>query len=186
MYPAANLYLFSFSIGIDGNNRTVSLATPITFAVSFSQSYGGRYEDRLELVFEDVQLRKQFLISRSLRAVIGSKADHELLKPKAPYVPRTRMTRQPETKVIDGVLPPALTAIPWKVPLPHAKIPRQVSSVLSRGALVNIVRNVQQVFLPKVFESATYARHFQNLLWFEEHRMEYGHFFQKHATLPVL
>jgi len=150
----------------------VTFGQPINFAVSVSQSYGGRYEDRLEVVLEDIQLRKQFVISRSLRAIVGSKADHELLKPKAPYVPRTRQTRQPETTVVEGVLPPALNVIPWKVSLPHAEIPRHVSAILSRGSLVDIIKNVRTVFLPRVLNSDSYARHFKHLLWFEEFRME--------------
>jgi helicase MOV-10 len=171
-----NLYLFRFSAVIEGMNHTITFATPIPLTVSFNLPYGGRYEDRLELVFEDIQLRKRFLISRSLRAIVGSKVDHELLKPKAQYVPRTRLTRQPETNVIEGILPPALNAIPWKVALPHANIPQQVSSILSKGSLADVIKHVRNVLLPKAFNSDNYARHFKNLLWIEEFRMECVYF----------
>jgi helicase MOV-10 len=124
-------------------------------------------------MFEDAKLRKRFLISRPLQAVIGNKADHELLKPKAPYQPRTRTLRQPETEVVPGVPPPAQDAIPWTVQLPLAKIPQALASTLLTGSFSEVLGGVRKSFMPKTFDSQTYGRHFQSVLWVEEHRMEY-------------
>lgn len=137
------------------------------------QAHAGRSEDRLDIVFEDVQLKTRFMIARTLRVVVGSKADHELLKPKSPYVPRKPSARQPVTKVVEGVAPPALSAIPYRDALPRADIPKLLKAALSNGSFAQILRQMRQVYLPSTLESATYSRHFKHLLWIEEFRMEY-------------
>ena len=166
--------VFRFSVAFDSTSRTITFGKPLLFKVTLRQKHIGRCEDRLEIVFEDVQLRKRFVIARALRAIVGSKADHELLKPKAPYVPRNRTTRQPETQVVEGVLPPSLKAIPYVVSLPHANIPGPLSSALSTSSSSDIISRIRRVFLPLVLDSETYGRHFKNLLWIEEFRMEYA------------
>ncbi|KAF8805634.1 hypothetical protein BYT27DRAFT_7296293 [Phlegmacium glaucopus] len=54
----------------------------------FKQAHIGRYQDRLKVIFEDMQLKKRFIITRALKAIRGNKAEHKELRPKAPYVPR--------------------------------------------------------------------------------------------------
>ena len=72
--------------------------------VTFKPSYRGRFESRLEILFEDTQLSRTFVIVRQIRAIVGDVADHALLKPIAPYVPRKRTSRQAEQEVIPGVV----------------------------------------------------------------------------------
>ncbi|KAG6846206.1 hypothetical protein H0H93_015421, partial [Arthromyces matolae] len=106
------------------NGQLLSSSSPMKFNVSLKQSYVGRCKDRLEFIFEDLQLRTRFFILRQLEAIIGNQADHEKLRPVAPYTPRPRATmRQPELVVVEGVRPPSMKAIPYVVPLPHAPIP---------------------------------------------------------------
>jgi helicase MOV-10 len=145
---------------------------PTNVRLDFKQSHIGRYEDRIEFTFEDNQLRKEFLISRSLRAIVGSKADHQLLQPKAPYVPKERLVRQPELTIVEGVAPPSLKAIPYVFKLPQANIPKLLLATLANGSVSETVKRVRKVFLPSVLDSETYARHFKHLLWIEEFRME--------------
>jgi helicase MOV-10 len=140
--------------------------------VKFNQRHRGRYEDRVDIILEDVSIRQRFVITRSLRVTVGNKEDHELLKPRAPYVPRKRTRREPETEILPGVEPASLRAIPWVVPLPHADIPKNLSSILSQGSFTQVIGTVRRVLLPQALSSATYNRHFQSLLWIEEHRME--------------
>jgi helicase MOV-10 len=144
----------------------------LTGRVEFRQSYNGRYEDRVEIIFEDEKLGQQFVIVRPLRAVVGSQADHDLLKPKTPFVPRKRTARKPEQEVLPGILPPALNAIPYTVKLSKADIPNNLAETLSSGSSSEVIDRVRRIFLPKRWDSATYARHFKNLIWIEEHRME--------------
>jgi helicase MOV-10 len=154
------------------HNRILTFSTPILPVIRFSQSYRGRYEDRIEIIFEDNKLNKQFVITRSMRVIVGDKADHELLRPTTPYIPRKRTQRQAENEVIPGELPPALKAVPYIVNLTKAPIPRQVSSTLSTGSTSEIIRNVRRILLPSVLDSEAYGRHFKNLLWIEENQME--------------
>ncbi|KAJ6608247.1 P-loop containing nucleoside triphosphate hydrolase protein [Mycena sp. CBHHK59/15] len=163
----------SFSVALDDANRTIGYRTTKTFTIKLRQDHFGRAEDRLEILFEDLQLRKRFAIARILRVTVGNRADHDLLRPIAPYVPRKRAVRQSETNVVDGVLPPALKAVPYIVPLPKAPIPNGLAATLSTGTSTSIVNNVRRVYLPPVLDSDTYARHFKHLLWIEEFRMDW-------------
>jgi len=140
--------------------------------VNFRQSHNGRYEDRVEIIFEDEGLGQQFVIVRPVRAIVGSQADHDLLRPKAPFVPRKRTARKPETEVLPGIPPPALNTIPYVVKLSLAAIPKNLSQTLSTGSSSDVVGRVRRIFLPKTWDSTTYSRHFKYLIWIEEHQME--------------
>ncbi|KAJ7255409.1 P-loop containing nucleoside triphosphate hydrolase protein [Mycena rebaudengoi] len=161
-----------FSVALDADSRTTSYRTTRSFSVTLCQHHFGRAEDRLEILFEDLQLHTRFVIARILRAIVGDRADHDLLRPIAPYVPRKRAARQPETEVVGGVLPSSLNAVPYIVPLPKAPIPNGLAATLSTGASAAITSTVRRVYLPEVLDSNTYARHFKHLLWIEEFRME--------------
>jgi helicase MOV-10 len=140
--------------------------------VSFTHSYLGRFDARVEIIFEDTTLRSRFAIVRTVRVVVGDPADHQLLQPVAPFIPRKRTARDPETEVTPGERPPALKAIPWVVTLPKAEIPKAVSTILETGSVSHIVTRLQQSIMPMSLDSTTYGRHFKNLLWIEEHRSE--------------
>ena len=172
-------------MSIKGSNRLLTSRLSITFSVSVQQDHIGRADDRLDFIFEDAQLKTRFMISRRLRVIVGSKDDHELLKPRAPYMPRKRTTRVPETKVIEGVAPPATTAIPYITKLPPFTIPASITNTLSNGSIQEIMRHVRQVHLPSVFNAETYGRHFKCLLWVEEFRMEFVLHFSNHLLLTV-
>jgi helicase MOV-10 len=167
-------------VSVDGIRipRNVVSGRPITVRVTFRQNHIGRYEDRLELVFEDVQLKKRFTISRAVSAIVCNKVDHEALKPKAPYIPNIRADRSPVTNVIEGVAPPATTAIRFIGQLPAAKIPRGLLSVLlgPEGVRQQIL-HIQRAFLPGNVNGDTYGRLFKQLLWIEEFKMEYDFFY---------
>ncbi|KAJ7669407.1 P-loop containing nucleoside triphosphate hydrolase protein [Mycena polygramma] len=175
-----------FSVNLSPN-RTIGYNKTYPFTVTLRQAHNGRAEDRLEILFEDVQLRKHFIIARILRVIVGNRDDHELLRPIAPYVPRKRSARQPETSVVEGVLPTSLKAVPYVVPLPKAPIPSNLASALSTGSTTSIVTNVRRLYLPPLLDSNTYARHFKHLLWIEEFRMERDleHYDISHAKLTA-
>ncbi|KAJ7034547.1 P-loop containing nucleoside triphosphate hydrolase protein [Mycena alexandri] len=161
-----------FSATFPGPNRTIAYNANYSFNVTMRQDYNGRAEDRLEILFEDVQLRKRFTIVRILLVVVGDRDDHNAFGPLLPYTPRKRTARQPETNVEPGVLPPATNAVPYVVPLPKAPIPDGLASALSTGTTKSIVANVRRLYLPAVLDSTSYPRHFKHLLWIEEFRME--------------
>lgn len=140
--------------------------------MTFKHSFLGHYEDRLEIVFEDVRLRARFIIVRPLRAIIGNAAAYNALKPIAPYIPRKRTERDTEEEIIPGEVPDALQVIPWVVPLPKADIPKGMSQALASGTISELVNTVRGSYLPSVFNLNTYSRHFKTLIWVEEHRSE--------------
>jgi len=94
----------SFSVHFTANKIIYGQETRLT--ISFTQSYRGRYHDRAEILFEDTQLGKEFVIVRPLRVIVGSREDYAALRPTAPYVPRRRTNRPPATEVVPGVVGP--------------------------------------------------------------------------------
>ncbi|KAJ3714461.1 P-loop containing nucleoside triphosphate hydrolase protein [Lentinula raphanica] len=150
----------------------ITSRSSISFAVRMTQAQFGRAEDRLEFLFEDVRLRSRFIITRSLLVTVGSRADHEMLRPKVPYVPRKRTTRHPETNVVEGIAPPSTMAIPYVGKLTIAPIPPNLFNTLSSGSTKEIIARLQRMYLPPVLNSETYSKHFKHLLWTEEFQME--------------
>lgn len=129
-------------------------------------------DDRLEIIFEDTALRATFVIARPLKAIVGSQADYELLKPIAPFQPRQQTRTQPETQVVSGVPPTSNNIIPYTIKLPKAQISASLLAALSEMSSGKALDHIRRVFLPKVINSSTYSRYFKTLLWIEEHRME--------------
>jgi helicase MOV-10 len=141
--------------------------------LSFHHELFGIYEDRLELIFEDIKLRQRFLIARSVRAVVAGPGYNDLL-PKAPFIPRKRTSRNRTTNIEPGEAPPALGTIRYVVRLPDAPIPEYIAKMLSNGgSLSSIFSQFRTSILPRKLQDTTYGRHFKALLWAEEHRSEY-------------
>ncbi|KDR68388.1 hypothetical protein GALMADRAFT_78731 [Galerina marginata CBS 339.88] len=163
----------AFSAAFQGATRNITSQNSVRIVVTLKQTYIGRYEDRLELIFEDTRLKKRFVIVRTLKAIVGNKAEHEAMRPKAPYVPRTRSTRKRILEVVEGIRPPALTAVRYVVPLPKANMPTQLQFVLAGSESTSrCTSHIRKVFLPASLTSNTYGRHFKLLLWIEEFKME--------------
>ncbi|KAF8869388.1 P-loop containing nucleoside triphosphate hydrolase protein [Infundibulicybe gibba] len=162
-----------FTVTVEGVGRAITQYRPINLRIEFQSSYIGRYEDRLEVVFEDIALKKRFMISRPLRAIVGNPEDHEALKPRAPYVPRSRTVREAETDVIEGVPPPSMEGIRYINRLPLAIIPTDLSSLLSNNSsLSETIRKMRRLYLPSSLNGDTYGRHFKHLIWAEEYKMD--------------
>ncbi len=147
-----------------------------SIAVTFTSSdQRGRFEDRVELIFEDLVLKQRFAITRPVQATVGVKEDHEVLRAKAPYVRPKRRPEEPMKEIISGIPPPALAAIKWKVKLPSYPAPRTLLDITyGIGSPKEIVTRVRNTLFPDKFESDTYGRTFQVLLWVEEERARYA------------
>ncbi|KAG2145172.1 RNA helicase [Suillus clintonianus] len=167
-----------FAITTTAEGAVLGYRRPTAIGVRFSTPHSGRMDDRLEILFEDTALRVTFVIARTLKAIVGSQADHELLKPIAPFQPRQRTRAQPEKEVVPGVPPPSKTIIPYTVNLPPAKISESLLAALSETSTGKALDHIRRVFLPRVIDSSTYSRYFKTLLWIEEYRMEHdlGHY----------
>ncbi|TRM60361.1 P-loop containing nucleoside triphosphate hydrolase protein [Schizophyllum amplum] len=153
-------------------NITVPFDDSLRIEVEFHAEFLGIFEDRLEVVFEDVQLMREFVIVRAMRASVGDRATFDALKPTTPYIPRKRVDRTPETEVVEGPKPEVLDAIAYIGKLPRATIPLRLHDVLSRGKNGEIVGHLRGAFLPRTFDTDGYSKHFKCLLWAEEYRSE--------------
>ena len=140
----------------------------------FKQPYIGRYQDRLELIFEDQQLKKKFIITRALKATVGKKDEHEALQPISPFNPRSMSKRIPILKIVEGIKPPSNSAIPYVRKLPKANIPTRLEETIlsSKDSVAKLTARVKSVFMPQEFDSKSYGQHFKYLLWIEEIRAE--------------
>ncbi|KAH6905317.1 RNA helicase [Coprinopsis sp. MPI-PUGE-AT-0042] len=162
-----------FSVTSATFNIALTSLRPGHVKLTFRNNFIGRYEDRLELVFEDTQLKKRFMISRPLQIVVGNQAEHEALRPKIPYTPRPRTAREPIKKTVKGVRPRAADAIRYVTDLPHAYIPARLLAVLNGSeSIKKQVAHIRRVHLPAEVSSSTYARHIKTLLWVEEHKAD--------------
>ncbi|KAK0204309.1 P-loop containing nucleoside triphosphate hydrolase protein [Desarmillaria ectypa] len=144
---------------------------PVRLTVTALQTFPGRGDDRLELVFEDLHLHTQFIICRPLRIIVGNAVAHKALQPKTPYVPCKQTTRHPETVVMKGIKPPALSVIPYVVELPKADTPKNILATLSTGSVAEITQRLREVFLPPTIEGVAYGKYYKHLIWTEEFKM---------------
>ncbi|KAG2058194.1 P-loop containing nucleoside triphosphate hydrolase protein [Suillus hirtellus] len=162
-----------FAVKTTAEGAVLAYRRPTAIGVRFSTPHSGRMDDRLEIIFEDTALRVTFVIARPLKAIVGSQADYELLKPIAPFQPRRQTRTQPETQVVLGVPPPSNNIIPYTIKLPKAQISASLLAALSETSSGKTLDHIRRVFLPKIIDSSTYSRYFKTLLWIEEHRMEH-------------
>lgn len=145
-----------------------------TVTVTFHPSYEGQYEDTLELTFQRKMtgsvVGEQFVITRSIRAVVGSPEDHERLKPKAPYVkPSAKVAFEHPKRIIKVVRPSTWSYTKWKVPLPQFPVP----SDIAHAAFGPHAKTALKQFLPRLSLSS-YSKFFQVLLWIEEEQIRYN------------
>jgi helicase MOV-10 len=166
---------YRFSVAFEGIGRQLSSLHPLRINVKFREEYIGHYQDRIEIQLEEKRLKKAFNISRMVYAIVGDPSLREQLKPRQPYIPRIRGPREPETRVIGGVPPPSLQAIPYVSRLPTADIPKHLLSSLAASSTPSTenVQMIQDTYLPKLFDAQSHGRHFNVLVWIEEHKMEY-------------
>ncbi|VDC03812.1 unnamed protein product [Peniophora sp. CBMAI 1063] len=148
-----------------------------TVIVTLKQSMLGEYDDRLEVVFEDLAVRLEFTIARDLRAtVVGSREVHELLKPVSPYIQRLRVTdRDREVVALRGVPPPIPKTLLLKAKrLPLYEIPKPLNDILAKAQkeLDATIFKIRMSYLPSVLNGESYGQHWKALLWAEEHRAE--------------
>ncbi|TDL24445.1 P-loop containing nucleoside triphosphate hydrolase protein [Rickenella mellea] len=148
----------------------ISSGAKTNIAITFGpRNVRGRFQDRIELHFEDLVLKKRFAITRPLNATVGVKADYEALRPKAPYVRPKLKTEEPISDPIPGIAPPALAAIVWKVALPKFPIPPGLKELaFGNGTYKELAKKVRNAFLPRDFDCDTYGRHLKVMIWIEE------------------
>ena len=160
---------------ISSRNRNINYL-PSSLSIGFKQPYVGRYQDRLELLFEDTRLRKRFIITQDLKAIIGNKEEHEELQPKTPhsYILHSMSKRNPILEVVPGIKPLTTSSIIlYVIQLPKAHIPTDLGKILSsEDSVAKMILRLKSDFMPQVFNSKSHGQHFKHLLWIEEFRAE--------------
>ncbi|KAF9057240.1 RNA helicase [Panaeolus papilionaceus] len=154
--------------------RKFSYYAPLEFTISFEQRFVGRYQDRIELIFEDAAFKKRFVITKPLKAVVGDQALHNELAPKQAYKPRQATVRAPIRDVIPGIKPPSQTSIKYVAPLPKAEVPQYLKNILdgTEKSSAKVADKIRKIVLPHQLNVDSYGRFFKLLLWIEEFRME--------------
>ncbi|KAH9948060.1 P-loop containing nucleoside triphosphate hydrolase protein [Amylocystis lapponica] len=160
-----------FSAAIEGDDHGLVYGQDILVNVIFRHPYRGRYEGRLELVFQN-SFNRRFLIVRRVHAIVGNAADHQL-RPKVRYTGHNRVPWKSGRKLVSGERPQAIDAVPWREKLPLVPIPVHIEKALKTTATVaKITQNIRGRVLPATFHATTHSLHFKSLLWIEEYRME--------------
>ena len=131
----------------------------------------GRFDDRIELVFQDAALNQRFTIARRLRAEVGDKNELASLAPVAPYVRPKPKRPVPHADIVDGIKVPFISEIQWAVSLPQFKIPAAVSTVLGSGSPEAQTSAIKETLLPARLNAQNYPRHWATLLHVEEVQM---------------
>ncbi|TCD60518.1 hypothetical protein EIP91_009945 [Steccherinum ochraceum] len=169
-----HIALSPFTASVQGVNMTVANGREFRVIIAFRHSNHGKYEDRLEVFFEDLSIRQQFAIVRPLTIIVGNKSDYEELRPKAPYVPRKKTARDDPESIVPGVPPLATSTTRWVTKLPFADIPEKLSKILNSGNLPSeVASGIRKIRLPDRLDAESYPRHFQELLWIEEFKMQH-------------
>ncbi|KAF9653722.1 P-loop containing nucleoside triphosphate hydrolase protein [Thelephora ganbajun] len=161
----------AFTVERPARNQIVDYGIDTTLNVTCAQSNRGRFEARVEVLFEDIRSKERFVIVRPVLVAIGSVEEHRALQPVTPYVaPRRPKQQRHMTEVEEGVVPPFETSIPWTTRLPFYMIPDDLFAFLSKRQ-PNLVPETGRKFLPQRLAPETYTRLFEVLLWCEEFKI---------------
>jgi len=163
-----------FSARLRGKSKLIQKGMTRQVSVVLHPSDQGRYEDMLELVFWHSEKHTTFVITRTVEATIGSREDHELLKPKAPYQRRKFVKFRPVGEIVPSLRPSAWSKTTWVDKLPNFYPPAKLidaaygpRSVQTQQAMANVKK-----LMPNAFNLQNYGTWFQNLLYIEEERVK--------------
>ncbi|KAJ7841089.1 P-loop containing nucleoside triphosphate hydrolase protein [Mycena olivaceomarginata] len=165
-----------FTATLAGKSRWVKHDEARTLSVKFHPAFDGEYKDDLELVFLDTSSRQRFLILRKLSAVVGSKEDHQQLKPKSAYTrPKRKLAPfQFNGPIVRSLRPPTWGPSNWTSRLPEFAPPAnliQAAFGTQAGSNTKKILSEVKAFLPPNFTLNTYANHFQVMLYIEGEQM---------------
>jgi helicase MOV-10 len=164
---------WSFKVSsIASTPSVLSYKSQTRLVVTLKQPLRGQFADRLEISFENTTLRQRFVIARHIKAIVGNRAEYELLRPRAPYVAQHRAPREPESDVVAGPPPPATSTVAWVVKLTKAPIPTTLAAILSSGSVRDNLEELRRTVLPAVLDCDTYGSYWKTVIWIEEQRME--------------
>lgn len=113
--------------------------------------------------------KQQFVITRRLKAVVGSQEDQERLKAKAPYVrPKVSPYSERPRKIVRVERPVTWSYTKWAVKLLEYKAPQDL---INAAFGLRPSHNVKP-FIPTPLALNNYGKRWQALIWIEE-KMRY-------------
>ena len=94
-----------FTVERPARNQVVGYGIDTTLGVTCTQSNGGQFEARVELLFEDARTGERFVIVRPVLAAIGNVEEYRALQPISPYiVPQRPKEQRQVTEIEEGVV----------------------------------------------------------------------------------
>lgn len=170
--PDVDTFLHDFSFQAPSWRGKLTHGAPTSLPIQFNTTnMRGKFEDRIELVFIDAQVKQRFTIVRPMRAIVGNKAELDALAPTTPYARPTWQPRAAEGEVVEGIRPPGFSEIKWVYKLREHPVPAAVPAALRVGNLDKQIESVKTTILPRELNSKTYSRHWSALLHLEEVQM---------------
>ena len=105
LWFTSSLVARRFTVERPARNQVVGYGIDTMLNVTCTQSNRGRFEARIEVVFEDTQSQERFVIVRPVLVTIGNVEEHRALQPTTPYVaPRVPRQQRQVTEVEEGVV----------------------------------------------------------------------------------
>lgn len=93
----------SFTVERPARNQVVGYGIDTTLNVTCTQQNQGRFEARVEVLFENAESSERFVIVRPVLVVIGNVEEHRALQPVTPYVvPRRPKQHRRVTEIEEG------------------------------------------------------------------------------------
>ncbi|KAG8956455.1 hypothetical protein FRC03_010833 [Tulasnella sp. 419] len=118
-----------------------------------------RYQDRVELVFENIKVRQRFIITRLVTAIVGTQKDVHLFGPPIQHsYPIHSMLKPPENDDEESADSREL----------FAHIPRFVRDALEDGSDQDKIERVKRSILPPKLNADSHRMHWKTILWIEE------------------
>lgn len=138
--------------------------------IEFVPEFEGRFEATLQLIFAKTEQSERFEVSKDLRAVAGSREDHERFESlnQGRYIPRTGSGQQvsPEKIIPLQSLANQLGDLPeYELPV---MVQEAINSVTPESPYDRKARYLIDILLPKKFAMDTYAQYYTALLNVEE------------------
>ncbi|KAI0747144.1 P-loop containing nucleoside triphosphate hydrolase protein [Daedaleopsis nitida] len=162
-----NAIPFAVTLPASPTAYTHSIVLPVRLCHTARGQFGGV----LELEFQNDGPRT-FVMTRSLRCVIGEAADRDLLRPSTQYVRRRRAPWHKNAPVVCGDRPPALNATPWVKKLTRARIPSDLDHMLKTQPPEKVIAHVLRTYMQSsiALTKGNHEMTFRAMTWIEEAR----------------
>ena len=164
----AHAVSYSFAVAANTESLTLVPGRPIIFTIHFRNGQLGRYDARLEFMFQSAK-GEHFVIARSITVLVQPVHERALLAPVAPFMRGRRAPWYENEAVISASS--MKNTMKWARDLPQFKIPPPLLELLKSRSLEEIMTGLSESYFPDPLSPANHTIYFQTLLWIEETRI---------------